>query len=143
MTRNASGQLDQGGQVWAVPYRWGCTMVACNTSNLCRSDSNCILACSSSRSCLPGVSEAVRLSGAAWCTCLLHWWRFRAVGGQPTCRCSCTLHQHLHQRLHPCFLVRVRAQSATPCRALASHSISLQAFCSCSSMLAKLCTIPM
>ncbi len=28
MTRNSSGQSDPAGQVWAVPYRWGCTLVA-------------------------------------------------------------------------------------------------------------------
>lgn len=36
VTRNASGEADPGGHVWAVPYRWGCTLVAYNREYLCK-----------------------------------------------------------------------------------------------------------
>ncbi|KAL3137083.1 hypothetical protein ABBQ32_006668 [Trebouxia sp. C0010 RCD-2024] len=36
VTRNSSGESDSGGQVWAVPYRWGCTLVAYNREYLCK-----------------------------------------------------------------------------------------------------------
>lgn len=36
VTRNESGLVDPKGQVWAVPYRWGCTMVAFRPDSLCR-----------------------------------------------------------------------------------------------------------
>ena len=37
VTRNNSGQSDPRGDVWGVPYRWGCSLVAYNSKLLCRS----------------------------------------------------------------------------------------------------------
>lgn len=36
MRRNSSGRLDPHGDVWGVPYRWGCTLVAFDQQKLAR-----------------------------------------------------------------------------------------------------------
>lgn len=36
VTRDATGQLASNGHVWAVPYRWGCNLVAYTPSYVCR-----------------------------------------------------------------------------------------------------------
>ena len=36
MRRNEQGLLDPRGEVWGMPYRWGCTLVACHRDKLDR-----------------------------------------------------------------------------------------------------------
>lgn len=36
VTRDSSGMLSKKGQVWACPYRWGCTLIAYRKGALLR-----------------------------------------------------------------------------------------------------------
>ena len=66
MTRDSSGMLSRKGQVWACPYRWGCTLIAYRKGALLRCAISLNLCILGRCRCLSASNTSLHEVGCRW-----------------------------------------------------------------------------